>query len=200
MNILTQCASAGSIVCALLFASYAAPAGAQDLAAGQRKHGYCATCHGIEGQSFKPNYPVLAGQPASYLLEQLARFKDGRRRDPNMDAVAPQLSTQDMRDLAAFFASIRPRPEHFKPDAKKAARGRALAKGAGCTGCHPRSLQPAGSPFPRIAAQQRNYLVKQLRNFRDGRRSTDAGVMRRIVQALSDTQIDDLAEYFASLR
>jgi len=94
------------IVGALLLFGATAPVCAQNVAAGRNKHGYCANCHGIEGRSFKPNYPVLAGLPERYLLAQLNDFKGGQRRDPNMQTVIAQLSAQDMRDLAAFFASV----------------------------------------------------------------------------------------------
>ena len=182
----------------LLFAT--APAPAQDVAAGRNKQGYCASCHGIEGRSFKPNYPILAGLPEGYLLAQLNDFKDGQRRDPNMEAVMPQLSVQDMRDLSAFFASVLFRPRAPNLPSGTAARGKAKARQAGCSACHSRSAKAVSKQVPRIAAQHRAYLAKQLRDFRDGRRGSDAGVMRRVAQPLTDEDIDDLSEYFARLR
>jgi len=80
-------------------------------------------------------YPKLAGQLERYLFDQLNDFEDGRRSDPSMDAIVPQLSAQDMRDLAAFFASIRPRSSQFKPNSEKAARGNAKAAKVGGAGC-----------------------------------------------------------------
>lgn len=174
------------------------PAAAQDVAAGRIKHGYCATCHGIDGQSFKPHYPILAGQPELYLLAQMNDFSQGRRRDPNMQAVIPQLSTQDRRDLAAFFASVKARSSRLQPDPRKVARGKAKAVREACASCHPRSARLAPEASPRIAGQHRAYLAKQLRDFRDGRRSDDSGVMRGIAQSLTDADIADLSEYFAS--
>lgn len=186
------------VVCTLLLSSGPLPAGAQDIAAGQSKHGYCASCHGIEGRSFKPHYPILAGLSENYLLVQLNDFKDGRRRDPNMDAIVPQLSAQDMRDLAAFFASVTPGASRFKPDLEKAARGRAKAALEGCAGCHPRG-KLALKATSRIDGQHRDYLAKQLRDFRDGRRANDGGVMHRIAQSLTDADIDALSEHFAGM-
>ena len=37
--------------------------------------GTCATCHGPQGHSYSPKFPVLAGQQASYLVSQLQGFK-----------------------------------------------------------------------------------------------------------------------------
>jgi cytochrome c553 len=43
--------------------------------------GTCATCHGPQGHSFSPKFPVLAGQQASYLASQLQGFKAQTRGD-----------------------------------------------------------------------------------------------------------------------
>jgi len=184
----------------LLLGCLAASVGAQDRAAGQRKHGYCASCHGLDGQSFKPHYPILAGQSESYLLEQLAQFKDGRRHDPSMNTVASQLSLQDMGDLAAFLASVKPHPGRLRPDPSKAARGKARAARAGCSACHPRNSKSAPNSFPRIAGQKHAYLAKQLRDFRDGRRIDATGTMRPVAQSLTDVEIDELSDFFAGMR
>ena len=186
--------------CIFLLAGVVAPAGAQNIAAGQRKYGLCATCHGIEGRSFKRLYPILAGQNGPYLFLQLNDFKQHRRSDPSMDAIVPQLSTQDMLDLAGYFASLRPSPRRFKPDPSKAARGMAKEAKLACTGCHPRNDSLLTRKASRIVGQHHDYLVKQLRDFRDGRRTNDGGIMRDITQSLTDADIDDLGNYFAGLQ
>jgi cytochrome c553 len=188
-----------SLCCILLLTCAAAPAGAQDIAAGLSKYPICVSCHGLEGRSFKSHYPILAGQSEHYLFLQLSDFKDGRRRDPSMEGMAANLSTQDMRDLAAFFGSLESHPNQFIPDSGKAARGSAQAAKLGCAGCHPKTVNFTPTESPRIAAQHHDYVVKQLRDFRDGRRVNDAGVMHRITQALTDADIDDLGNYFAGI-
>ena len=67
----------------------------------------CAMCHGSNGISVAANIPNLAGQRYSYLLQQLHAFKDGKRDNPLMQEVAHSLTGQQMRDLSAYFASIR---------------------------------------------------------------------------------------------
>ena len=189
-----------SSVCVfLLLACAGVSAGAQDVAAGQQKYGYCATCHGIEGRSFKSLYPILAGQTGPYLFLQLNDFKQGRRSDPSMDTVVTQLSTQDMLDLAGYFASLKPGPGRFKPDPIKAARGKAMEAKLACTGCHPRNDDVLMRKSSRIVGQHHDYLVKQLRDFRNGRRTNDGGTMRSITRLLTDEDIDDLGNYFAGL-
>jgi cytochrome c553 len=70
----------------------------------------CVSCHGPSELPRNPNYPHLAGQPAPYIRQQLALFK-GRARGGTpyqfiMQRVATQLSEDDMRAVAAFFASL----------------------------------------------------------------------------------------------
>ncbi len=66
----------------------------------------CAACHGAEGNKpSTPDQPILAGQYADYLARALTDYKIGRRNNPIMKGFAAQLSTQDIEDLAAWFAS-----------------------------------------------------------------------------------------------
>jgi cytochrome c553 len=78
---------------------------AGDPAAGQAKSTTCVACHGADGNSPDPQYPILAGQYADYLVQSLKSYKDGSRQNAIMSGFAAGLSTQDIRDLAAFYAA-----------------------------------------------------------------------------------------------
>jgi len=171
----------------------------QDISAGERKYGFCASCHGIDGRSVKVNYPILAGQAAPYILRQLQDFKSGRRSDPNMGPVAEQLSEEDMRDLAAFFASRESYSSPWKSEPIKVARGKKKAKSGRCDSCHPERGESPNTELPRIQGQHRNYLMKQLMDFRSGRRANDRGVMQRVAQEMTAADSDDLGSYFAAM-
>lgn len=176
------------------------PVNAQSISAGEHKHGFCASCHGIDGRSFKVNYPILAGQTAPYILHELQDFKDGRRSDPTMDAIVPQLSDEDMRDLAVFFAASAPFSSPTESDPIKAGRGKKLAESAQCASCHLGGADAGGGGIPRIQGQHRNYMVKQLKDFKAGRRANDSGLMQQIAQTLTDADIEDLGNYFSAMR
>jgi len=78
---------------------------AADVAAGKaRAEAVCAACHGANGVSVSDNIPHLAGQRAGYLENQLKAFKDGVRKNALMNAIAAQLSADDLADVAAHFA------------------------------------------------------------------------------------------------
>lgn len=91
------------IVCATV-ATFAAQAGG-DAAAGQEKAASCAACHGATGVSPTPMFPTLAGQHETYLAVALKQYRDGERKNATMAPMAAALSDQDIKDLAAYFAS-----------------------------------------------------------------------------------------------
>ena len=67
----------------------------------------CAVCHGPVGLSTAPDAPHLAGQPAAYLEAQLKAFRGGARKHEVMTVIAKPLSDDDIRQLAAWYSSIR---------------------------------------------------------------------------------------------
>ena len=77
-------------------------------AAGKAKVAVCAACHGLDGRSQMPEAPNLAGQVEAYLVEQLRAFKSGERHNEQMAIIVKPLSTQDIDDLAAYYASLAP--------------------------------------------------------------------------------------------
>ena len=88
----------------------AAPRWAQDVEAGRKKAEACVACHGPNGNSAIPQFPILAGQTSRYIYLQLRDFKEGRRTEPQMAPMAKDLSREDMFDLAAYFAAQTLRP------------------------------------------------------------------------------------------
>jgi cytochrome c553 len=79
---------------------------AADIEAGRaRASAVCSACHGVNGVSVSDTIPNLAGQKARYLEAQLAALKDGSRKAPVMNAMAAQLSGDDIANVAAYFAT-----------------------------------------------------------------------------------------------
>jgi len=73
--------------------------------AGKEKAAVCEACHGPDGKSVDPTYPNLAGQHEDYLQKALADYRAGRRVNPIMAGFAGPLTDQDIKDLAAWYAS-----------------------------------------------------------------------------------------------
>lgn len=187
-------------VAALLLGSMlaGAPAVAQDVDAGRKKAEACQACHGVNGNSTVPPFPILAGQTARYIYLQLKDFKEGRRSEPQMDPFVKDLSRQDMFDIAAFFAVQQPRAGDFKVDAARVERGRKKAEETLCTMCHLGGFK-GQNEIPRVAGQHPAYVIKQMQDFKHGRRTNDAGNMASVAKTLSDQDIEDLAHYLVAL-
>ena len=81
-----------------------------DPVAGEDLATTCMGCHAVESaRNAYPSYrvPKLGGQYAQYLVDALEAYRDGTRDHPTMRAQAADLSDQEMRDIAAFFAQER---------------------------------------------------------------------------------------------
>ncbi|MGH8708074.1 MAG: c-type cytochrome [Burkholderiales bacterium] len=171
---------------------------AQDLEAGRKRAEACVACHGPAGNSTDPQFPILAGQSARYLYLQLKDFKEGRRTEPLMEPFIAGLSREDMLDLAAFFAAQKPRPTGFPADPERVRRGKAKADEVLCTMCHLGGFL-GQNEIPRVAGQHYAYVVKQMHDFKAGRRTNDAGNMASVSRTLTERDIEDLAHYLSSL-
>lgn len=176
-----------------------ATASAQDIEAGRTKAQACAACHGADGNSPAGNFPNLAGQTWRYIYVQLKDYKEGRRKDAVMSPMAASLSRQEMIDVANFFAAQMAKPSSFKADEAKIKLGKAKADETLCTMCHLGGLS-GQNEIPRLAGQQYDYLVKQMKDFKARSRTNDAGNMTSVAQTLSDADIENLAHYITSLR
>ena len=93
------------LAAALSAASFGALAG--DPVAGKAKSMTCAGCHGQNGISSNGMWPNLAGQKEAYLASQLKMFRDGKRNNAMMTAMAKGLSDADIANLAAYYAGIK---------------------------------------------------------------------------------------------
>lgn len=183
-------------VCALLALT---PTSAQDVEAGRAKAQACASCHGPDGNSSAGTFPNLAAQSWRYIYVELKDFKEGRRTDPIMTPMAATLSRQDMIDIANFYAAQPAKPSTFKTDDAKMKLGKAKADETLCVMCHLGGF--AGqNEIPRVAGQQYEYIVKQMNAFKARTRTNDAGNMTSVAQTLSETDIENMAQYLTGLR
>jgi len=158
----------------------------------------CAACHGADGNSTNPLYPNLAQQTARYIYLELKDFKEGRRKDPLMSPVAATLETSDMLALADWFSKQKEKPTGFKADPAKVEAGRKVADTVLCSMCHGGDFG-GQNEIPREAGQHYEYVKKQLLDFKNKRRTNDAGNMTSVTSTLTDEQIDELAQFVANL-
>ena len=186
----------GVAAVALLLAATAAPGA--DLEAGRRKAQVCAACHGADGNATIPGTPSLAGQPVFFTHWQLIKYRDGRRKDPQMSPLAEKLDDADMADLAAFYAAQPARARPATTDAARVAAGQRLAEQHHCTSCHRPGLT-GQQQAARLAGQDFDYLLRLLRAFKARTASDLDGTMTVATQPLQDDEIVSLVHFLASL-
>lgn len=181
---------------------------AADIQAGKSKTAACAGCHGADGNSISGTWPSLAGQHASYLIKQLKDYKSGARVNATMNGMAAILATdEDIQDVAAYYQSQKLKPVKF--DEKLIAKGETIYRGGiteasipACMSCHgPDGLGNAPATWPVLRGQQPDYIVSQLKLFRDGIRANDAGkTMRNVAARMSDAEMIAVAAYIAGIK
>ena len=207
--LLSSCLSVcviSTVLAAPAFAAETKAAAKPDLAKGQATSAaVCAACHTADGSRGSPANPILQGQHPEYLTKQLIEFKSGKRDNAIMKGMAATLSEDDMKNVAAFYASKVAKPGFAKQKdlvvlGEKIYRGGLADRGIpACSGCH--SPTGAGIPaqYPRLAGQHSDYTEAQLIAFRGGVRNNNVQ-MTGVAARLNDREIKAVADYIAGLR
>lgn len=196
---------------------------AQNLEDGKDVYGPCAACHGANGEGGKGGeYPRIAGQPASFIVDTLKAFQERKRYNlPMFPYTEPrELSEQDMKDVAAYVTGIvlpTKVPEFTEADSAldrllamekvlvvprlegDLENGRKLYRRR-CASCHGRSGQ-GRKGFPLLVGQYPTYLMKQVGTFRRAERTHEAdeageGVLKKI----SEKDIADILAWLTSIQ
>jgi cytochrome c553 len=165
----------------------------------------CAACHGADGNSSITLNPKLAGQHPEYLQKQLNNFKEGKRANAVMSGMVANLSAEEMKDLAIYFAAQKPTLGKAKTNGagslgEKIYRGGiAATQVPACAACHGASGTGIPKQFPRVAGQHADYTLAQLRTFRTGERA-NAPMMMTIATKMTDAEMQAVADYIQGLR
>ena len=160
----------------------------------------CFACHGAKGTSPTPLTPSLGGQPNFFVVAQLFLFRAGRRDNEVMTAMAKDLTDEDLRTLSAIIEKTPPPKASGSPDKQKLERAKPILAERNCANCHGKKFEGHDN-VPRIANQREDYLLKALKDYRDGKRVGYGNAqMPETVHDLSDSQLADLAHALAFFR
>lgn len=157
----------------------------------------CASCHGADGKPVVEKVPIIFGQHMFYLLTQLKDYRAGRRANEVMAPIAAELSDDEIKALATYFAA-QPWPNQsgvMSPE--DSARAHSLAVEGQCTQCHLGGML-GDSRNPRLNHQKADYLAQTITDFRGGIRK-NAAAMAAIVRDWSDADIAAMSRYLAGL-
>lgn len=189
--------AARTLLAVCMGATAAASALAQAAPPYAERFALCTACHGEGGRSQQALTPSLAGQPSFYAITQLFLFRDGRRANEAMTAVAKGMSDDDLRGFSDHIATLSPpAAPQTSADPARMARGAALANRHHCLSCHGDDLA-GGKQVPRLANQREDYLNKALSEFRAGKRLGYTNAMGEALAGIAAGDLADLAHYLA---
>jgi cytochrome c553 len=177
----------------------------RDQNAGERVYlSECAKCHGAAGQGGKSGeYPRLAGLPAGYIAQQLRAFRDRKRRNKPMIPIFKAGLLQDAQiDSVAVYLAGMPTPSSSDVDVSMQPP-RDLEFGeelyvTDCALCHGHDGRgKEDTDNPPVVRQFPRYLIKQMVDFRNGKRSHEHG--EQLFEEAEPEELDAILGYILYL-
>lgn len=164
----------------------------------------CSACHLPEGWGLTDGtFPQLAGQHRSVVIKQLADIRDGHRDNPTMYpfALPSEIGgTQAIADVSEYIATLKMNPENG------VGKGDDLQLGAklyadNCVRCHgPDGAGNAEKYYPRIQGQHYEYLVRQYRWIKEGKRRNSNPEMVEQIKNFTDKDTLAVLDYVSRLK
>jgi cytochrome c553 len=159
----------------------------------------CMACHGPGGNSVTPGVPSIAGQPKLFIEHQLVLIREELRPAPQMLTVVKAMKDAEITRLAEHFSRLPAKSmETGKPDPRLAQRGMERAKALRCGVCHVADFK-GQNQVPRLAAQRSEYLVAEMRAYRDNKRKGGDTIMAATLYGVSDADIEALGHFLSRL-
>jgi cytochrome c553 len=180
----------------------------------------CAMCHNANGISRMAKFPKLAGQKAAYIEQQILAFREGRRHNDGgqMQSIVGEVAQEDIAQISKYFSLLPPDAEHVgagnevsKSQANKLRQGQVLFQVgregiSACADCHANKKSNA----PWLDGQHREYLEKQLNDFKSGDREAECSIAKpygdlqkkslvNIPERLKEAEIEALALFLSLL-
>jgi len=154
----------------------------------------CNHCHGENRRTTENELtPVLAAMTPEYFINALKSYFNGERNHRVMKIFRTSTKENEIKQLAAYYAVQKPLKLSFPGKGN----ARAGEQDAGmCAGCHSIDGNALNPNNPSLAGQPADYLVKAMKDYRDGRRSDP--MMTNALNKMQDETIENLAAYYAS--
>jgi cytochrome c553 len=154
----------------------------------------CNNCHGeIRRTTEKELTPVLAAMTPEYFISSLKSYFNDKRNHRVMNIFRKSTSDKEIKQLAAYYAVQKPLRLVFQ--SKGDAKAGELEAGM-CAGCHSIDGNALNPNIPSLAGQPSEYLIKAMKDYRDGRRGDP--MMADVMRNIQDDTIINLAAYYAN--
>ena len=167
----------------------------------------CSKCHGVNGVSISPLFPILAAQLPGYIEAELKLFRIRGRSDPRARAfmwgISRGLTDEQIKGVAQYFASQPPVKGSGSSNPALADKGKLMYENGAperdieaCTVCHGHSGEGVNTQ-PRLAGQHRDYVVTEMWQYRSGLRENK--VMQHVTEKMTDDEIAAVVDYVSTL-
>ena len=93
------------LLCIVAFSGIHDASAAGDPQRGREIATACSACHGLDGSSPSPAFPILGGQHQEYLVQAMLAYQAGTRADSIMGGAIRTLRRQQIEDVAAWFST-----------------------------------------------------------------------------------------------
>lgn len=164
----------------------------------------CIACHSANGWGLKDGtFPQLSGQHRSVIIKQLADIRAGNRDNPLMSPIAKEAvmgGPQAISDVATYIGTLPMNPEPGNGKGGDDARAEKLFYRK-CAECH--GADGSGDAerfFPRIQGQHYEYLLRQIKWMREGKRRNANPNMVKRIKKMKMKDLELLVDYVSRLK
>lgn len=171
---------------------------------GREVYEVCTACHMPEGWGLPDGtFPQVAGQHREVIIKQLADIRDGHRDNPTMYpfALPSEIGgTQAIADVSEYIALLKMSPENGVGPGTDLEHGKKLYAD-NCVRCHGADgAGDAAKYYPRIQAQHYEYLLRQYRWIKEGKRRNSNPEMVEQIKNFSDKDTMAVLDYVSRLK
>ena len=175
-----------------------------DLENGMDVYEVCSACHLPEGWGSKDGtFPQLAGQHGSVIIKQLADIRALNRDNPTMYpfALPSQIGgPQAIADVVAYMAKLPMTPDNGVGPGTDLELGAQLYKD-NCVRCHGEMGEGNAEKFyPRLQGQHYEYILRQFREIKAGKRRNANPDMVKQVHEFTEQQLLAVCDYSSRLK
>ncbi len=159
----------------------------------------CGACHGADGNSKIAGTPSLAGQPKTFLENQMVVIREGMRNIPAMTGQLDGISDAEIVAIAKFYSTSPVVSQAGDMNTALFNKGQIISKEALCGTCHLPNYV-GRDQMPRIAAQREDYLFYSMKQFRSNQATGRDTIMAASLYGMSDDDLKAIAHYLSQLK